>query len=132
MTRQRKRLIQVALDREFGTDSAALIAVLKKIAFGQQFTVPGEIEGTVKKLTPTISEMREACLDLLAYQHGRPKQSVELEFDAPVQKWNPDALSWEELQEMDRLARKAEGKQLPAMSMPVIDASFTVLKDSKS
>lgn len=129
MTRHRKRLIQVALDREFGTDSAALITVLKKIAFGQQFEVPGEIEGTVKRLTPTISEMKDAAMDLLAYQHGKPSQSVDVAIEATVQKWNPDALTFAELQEMDRLARKAEGKQLPTGA--VIDGSFTSTKDPK-
>lgn len=121
-----RRTIQNALDREFGPDSLALIAQLKKIAFGEAFTraAPG-LEGAVVTVHPTIAEMHAAVMDLLAYQHGRPRQGLDVEVDDRRQKWNPDALTLAELQEMDRLARKAEAprvvegeviRQLPAVN----------------
>jgi hypothetical protein len=118
-----KRAIVAALEREFGPGSDKLIAVLKKIALGEAFERPGPIPGTVKTEYPSISEMREAAMDLLAYQHGRPRQGVDIEVDDRRAKWNPDALTLTELQEMDRLARKASAPALP--SGQVVDATFT-------
>lgn len=117
-----RRSIQVALDKEFGHHSEALIKQLKKVAFGECFEFEGEIPGTKKRVTPTIAEMTHACLELLAYQHGRPKQSLDVEYEARAPKLDLDALTFEELQEFDRLARKAEAKALGK----VVDAQAVV------
>lgn len=112
--------IRNALERQFGPDSAELIEQLKKIALGKRIEVETEIPGVVRLLSPTISEMREACLDLLAYQHGRPRQSVEVEHVDDRQRWNPDRLSVEELEQFERITKKA---QLPEGQ--IIEGEFT-------
>ena len=113
VTKKLRRAIQVALDKEFGHDSLPLINQLKKIAFGGVVEVEGEVPGTKKRLSPTIAEMTHVCFELLAYQHGRPTQSLDVEYEARAPKINLDNLTFEELKEFDRLARKAEQKRLP-------------------
>lgn len=122
-----KRALAAALERRFGPGSDQLIDVLSKIALGQPVVVPAEgalgDAGVTKTLQPTISEMHAAAMDLLAYQHGRPRQGIDVEVDDRRQKWNPDALTLTELQEMDRLARKAQAPALP--SGQVVEGQFT-------
>jgi hypothetical protein len=71
-------------------------------------------------MTPTVSEMQHSLDTLLAYQHGRPRQSLEVQHELPRQRWNPDLLSVAELEQFERLAKKA---QLPEGD--VVDAVFT-------
>jgi hypothetical protein len=103
--------IREVLDAEIG-DGKEIIAQLKKIAMGQVICVESDIPGSLgKRLTPTVSEMHTACMDLLAYKFGRPRQAVEVTQTQERKRYNPDLLSLQELEDLERIAKKA---QLPA------------------
>jgi len=120
--RRPRKAIIAYLENRFGRNSEVLIDRLDRISAGKKVDVETDLPGVVKTLTPTISEMLDATTTLLAYQHGRPSQTVEVDVDDRREKWAPERLTLQELQEMDRLARKAS---LPAGT---IDADFEVKK----
>lgn len=102
------------------------IELFERIASGEAVKVPTDIPGVMKTLTPTISEMMYAGEILLAYQHGRPKQSVEVEVDDRRSKVDYDNLSLQDIEQLERISRKAtvsidnvvEGQFLPEGKKP--------------
>lgn len=116
----KSKSIKRILESRYGADGEKLIAELDKIAFGGTFTIAVENGAFVQHVTPDLKQRQEALTLLLAYMFGRPKQSLDIEHREVSKKFNPDRLTVAELQELERIATKAE-------SLPegVVDASFT-------
>lgn len=127
----RRTPLQRHLDREFGPNGEGLIDVLKKIALGELTTeAPSGLDGLTKIVRPTVAERTVAAKALLAYQHGMPHSTIDVQVDVePKKKWNPDALSLAELEQLDRLARKANAPALA--SGIVIDGEFTACEPAR-
>lgn len=103
-----RKALTTYLENRYGRHSEKLIRELEKIAFGEAFeeSVPG-LPGVVKTTYPSIDQRHAAILDLLAYQHGRPTQSIEVDVEDRRPRLDVDRLTMEELEAMDRIARKA-------------------------
>lgn len=113
MSRKRREALILAIEKEVGENSEELVKQLLTIARGQAIKVPSSIPGVVRELTPTVAEVSDACMNLLAYHYGKPNQPLEVEEKAKRTYMNVDLLSLEELQEMDRIARKAQKVETP-------------------
>lgn len=103
-----RKSLQEACEREFGEDSAGLIRILKRIATGEETVLENGRYGEPTIVSPTIDHRLHAIEIALAYQHGKPRQAVEVEHIEKPNKWDPTKLSLVDLETMYKLARKAE------------------------
>jgi hypothetical protein len=65
---------------------------------------------------PTVSERVDAAKFIIMYQHGKPKESIQIDGNLRVvTKWDPSVLTPEELETAEFLQRKIEGKVVDAL-----------------
>lgn len=95
-----------ALEARYGRYSDSLLDQLHKIAFGKKIEVATDIPNVVRVMCPTVGEMHAAVALLLAYQHGKPTQSIDMAVYEERPRLDVDRLTLEELHTMDRLAKK--------------------------
>ena len=115
------------LESKHGSNLEKLFDLLSEIAHGTLKYAEATGDGSLEKVTvPTVKERLEAARLLIAYGLGQPisRNQVAMEVRQATPKLDLDKLSFEELQEFDRLARKAEG--LDARALPTGYAPPTV------
>lgn len=106
------------LTERYGENSETIVDELHKIAFGHTFEVVSK-DGMPRYVQASIKDRREALVALLELAHGKPTQTVQVEAPPSEHKWNPDALSLAELEQLEQLTSKARGA-LPANVVDVV------------
>lgn len=112
--RKRRELIDY-FKTTFGPNSERLFDALADLALGKaqmELRKPRpEMDGLFEEIEiikPSWRERLDAMELLLSYTEGKPAQSVEVEHTVEAKKWNPDLLSLEEIETLERLAKKGE------------------------
>lgn len=113
------------LDRLFGKDSNRLFDELSDIALGKHTqevtTLDRNGEPKVETSGASWGDRINALKILLEYHQGKPEKTVNHNVRTEAPKWNPDALSLEELEQLNRLYKKAS-VELPG---DVVEGEFT-------
>ena len=124
---QPKRTIVKLLEARYGKGEPH-IDFLESVASGKAIKTETDMPGVYKLVTPTLDQMIYCRELLMAYQHGRPRQSIDIEVSDERPPRNYDALSVRELEQLEALSRKT--KALTEGSN-VVDAQFTPTGENK-
>lgn len=113
---------QEVLDRLLGAGDEKAYLLLMEIAEGRRSIETVNRFGEPVTRRPSFQDMMTAMGMLMDRHRGRPVQKVQHDIRPPASsKWDPDQLSLEDIQQMRKLAGKAQ----------VVDAEFTESKDTK-
>lgn len=126
---QTGKALQEYIDSIIGKDSRKVIDELVAIATGQRTTSEQGIDRhgnpELTETGATAAERIRAADLLLSYQHGPPASTINHNVSTGPVKWDPDKLSLEELNLLNKLMEKG---RLPES---VVEGEFTEEDDDK-
>ncbi len=110
---RRSKTLKEYLDKKLGEASETAVDELLAIAAGKtavkvQQLIPGMPGAfTTVEVVASPRERAEILFRLMDYQHGRPRQQLDVQHSQAPKLYDPDRLTSEELETMARIERKA-------------------------